>query len=89
MLQTHVLPKAFCDCKWGEGTITYGHNAWGIQQDHLELWVIDQAQDPVPGGLRFGSHDGELLPDKCIHQGAFAGIWAAQYCDVSCSPAHQ
>ena len=49
----------------------------GIQEDHLSRIRAQDAQDPVPGGLRPVGDDGHLFPHQLVHQGALARIGAS------------
>lgn len=42
--------------------------ARGVGIDYLPVLSVDYPHNPVPGGLRLGSHDGELLAHQRVHQ---------------------
>jgi hypothetical protein len=41
----------------------------GVEEDHLRLFLVENTQHPVTGGLGLGGDDGELLPQKRVEQG--------------------
>ena len=50
----------------------------GIHEDKLALALGQDADDPVPGGLGLGGHDGNLFPNEGIHNGGLAHVGPSQ-----------
>ena len=63
------------------------HHVGGIEHarqvgiDNLVVVAVDDALDSVPGSLRLGGHDGDLLADQLVHEGAFAHVGVADDVD--------
>ena len=54
-----------------------------VQQNNLVIFPGQNPQNSVPGSLGFGTDYGDLLTEKMIKQGRFAGIWRTDDCDDS------